>query len=269
MISTTRASLRGGGGGEEPLLRLPGAGGRAPGTVSGVPSLVPPHEGSRLLFPTAGVFRVRQVDAIISTGDGGEFHPPPWTCAVRALGHTFGHVGATIGFMPKCHFTARGHRLLFPPTVKGDYSYQTLALVNDGDTAVGFEFPSKRVSDVAIELGGSPFSCFPTKGVVDPRSFTLVTFRFDARDVEAHREILTCALNGSTENAVALDVRAQGHVPKLKVGFDNSFVFKPTCVGAVTARDVDVTNLSRINVLYEWDIPRSWRRPSRWSRTRG
>ena len=66
---------------------------------------------------------------------------PPWTCAVRALGHTFGHVGATIGFMPKCHFTARGHRLLFPPTVKGDYSYQTLALVNDGDTAVGFEFP--------------------------------------------------------------------------------------------------------------------------------
>ena len=180
---------------------------------------------------------------------------PPWTCAVRALGHTFGHVGATIGFMPKCHFTARGHRLLFPPTVKGDYSYQTLALVNDGDTAVGFEFPSKRVSDVAIELGGSPFSCFPTKGVVDPRSFTLVTFRFDARDVEAHREILTCALNGSTENAVALDVRAQGHVPKLKVGFDNSFVFKPTCVGAVTARDVDVTNLSRINVLYEWDIP--------------
>jgi hypothetical protein len=66
---------------------------------------------------------------------------------------------------------------------------------------------------------------------------------------------LVCALNGSTEHALALDARARGFFPKLRVGADDAFVFKPTCVGAVAARDVDVTNVSRINVLYEWSIP--------------
>ena len=181
---------------------------------------------------------------------------PPWTASVRALGHTFGHLGATMGFMPRCRFTARGNRLLFPPTVKGERSYQTLALVNDGDVSVGFEFPSKRVgSPEAAASADSRFAASPTKGVVGPKSFALITFRFDASDCEPQRELLVCALNGSSTHCLELDVRAQGHVPKLRVGSDDSFVFKPTCVGAVTARDVDVTNVSRINVLYEWAIP--------------
>jgi P pilus assembly chaperone PapD len=174
---------------------------------------------------------------------------PPWTCTVWAHGHTFG--GATEAFMPKCLFSSRGSRLMFPPTVRGDCSYQTLTLTNEGDTAVSFAFPAKRGGGGAASL----FSCFPSKGVVAPKSFGLVTFRFDAADTKPHHEALVCALNGSTDNSITLDVHAQGHVPRLKVGADNSFVFKPTCVGAVTARDVELTNLSRINVLYEWAIP--------------
>ena len=94
-----------------------------------------------------------------------------------------------------------------------------------------------------------------TKGVVGPNSFALITFRLDAFDCEPQRDLLVCAQTGSSTFCLELDVRAQGHVPKLRVGSDDSFVFKPTCVGAVTARDVDVTNVSRINVLYEWAIP--------------
>ena len=174
---------------------------------------------------------------------------PPWTSTVWAHGHTFG--GSTEAFMPKCSFSSRGSRLMFPPTVRGDCSYQTLTLTNEGDTAVSFEFPSKRGGG---ESDG-PFSCFPSKGVVAPKSFGLVTFRFDASDTKAHHEKLVCALNGSADNSIALDVHAQGHLPRVKIGADNSFVFKPTCVGAVTARDVELQNVSRINVLYEWAIP--------------
>jgi hypothetical protein len=70
---------------------------------------------------------------------------PPWTCTIRAHGHTYG--GSTETFMPKCAFSSRGSRLIFPPTVKGDCSYQTLTLANEGDTAVSFDFPAKRAQD--------------------------------------------------------------------------------------------------------------------------
>ena len=184
---------------------------------------------------------------------------PPWTSTVWAFGHTHGHAGAQLGFQPKCSFTARGSRLYFPPTVKGDYAFQTIALRNDGDTAVGFEFPAKALGsglEVDENTGySSPFSCHPSKGAVPPRSFTLVTFRFDATDTEPHREQMHCVLNGLPERAITLDVRARGHVPRVTVGDGNAFVFTPTCVGAAATREIEMRNASRINVLYEWAIP--------------
>ena len=184
---------------------------------------------------------------------------PPWTSTVWAFGHTHGHAGAQLGFQPKCSFTARGSRLYFPPTVKGDYAFQTIALRNDGDTAVGFEFPAKALGsglEVDEDTGySSPFSCHPSKGAVPPRSFTLVTFRFDATDTEPHREQMHCVLNGLPERAITLDVRARGHVPRVTVGDGNAFVFTPTCVGAAATREIEMRNASRINVLYEWAIP--------------
>ena len=184
---------------------------------------------------------------------------PPWTSTVWAFGHTHGHAGAQLGFQPKCSFTARGSRLYFPPTVKGDYAFQTIGLRNDGDTAVGFEFPAKALGsglEVDENTGyASPFSCHPSKGAVPPRSFTLVTFRFDATDTEPHREQMHCVLNGLPERAITLDVRARGHVPRVTVGDGNAFVFTPTCVGAAATREIEMRNASRINVLYEWAIP--------------
>ena len=184
---------------------------------------------------------------------------PPWTSTVWAFGHTHGHAGAQLGFQPKCSFTARGSRLYFPPTVKGDFAFQTIALRNDGDTAVGFEFPAKALGsglEVDEDTGySSPFSCHPSKGAVPPRSFTLVTFRFDATDTEPHREQMHCVLNGLPERAITLDVRARGHVPRVTVGDGDSFVFTPTCVGAAATREIEMRNASRINVLYEWAIP--------------
>ena len=184
---------------------------------------------------------------------------PPWTSTVWAFGHTHGHAGAQLGFQPKCSFTARGSRLYFPPTVKGDFAFQTIALRNDGDTAVGFEFPAKALGsglEVDENTGySSPFSCHPSKGAVPPRSFTLVTFRFDATDTEPHREQMHCVLNGLPERAITLDVRARGHVPRVTVGDGNAFVFTPTCVGAAATREIEMRNASRINVLYEWAIP--------------
>ena len=184
---------------------------------------------------------------------------PPWTSTVWAFGHTHGHAGAQLGFQPKCSFTARGSRLYFPPTVKGDYAFQTIGLRNDGDTAVGFEFPAKALGsglEVDENTGySSPFSCHPSKGAVPPRSFTLVTFRFDATDTEPHREQMHCVLNGLPERAITLDVRARGHVPRVTVGDGNAFVFTPTCVGAAATREIEMRNASRINVLYEWAIP--------------
>jgi len=290
---------------------------------------------------------------------------PPWCVHVRAMGHTFGQLGGSrIGFVPKVRFGVGNNALLFPPTVKGDVSYQTVALINDGDIDVGFEFPGKRlaprVGRVSLFGGGggntadalslgdggnddadedecsvatdradrdrrlpqhSPFACYPTKGVVNANSFTLITFRFDANDTSKKREPVVCVLNGDAEHALALDVRgtcfafpksslpvccpslsiycallvnltstrgsykyitsalfaeyklrtppetdtlfvsfkAVGFLPKLRIGAYDSFAFKPTCVGAVATREVDITNLSRINVLYEWAIPEKLR----------
>ena len=184
---------------------------------------------------------------------------PPWTSTVWAFGHTHGHSGAQLGFQPKCSFSARGSRLYFPPTVKGDFAFQTIALRNDGDTTVGFEFPAKSGPpglEIDEETGrSSPFSCHPSKGSVPPKSFTLVTFRFDAFDTEPHREQMHCVLNGLPERAITLDVRARGHTPRVTVGDANSFVFTPTCVGASATREIEMRNASRINVLYEWAIP--------------
>ena len=186
---------------------------------------------------------------------------PPWTTTLRANGHTFRDARAMFdAFMPKCHFSCRGGRLFFPPTVRGERAYLTVALINDGDTAVGFEFPTKRPDategeNASAAAAASPLRCFPSKGHVMPHSHALVTFRFDARDTRQHVESIACSLNGSEKNVLVLNARAQGFVPSLVVGDEDSFVFKPTCVGAITTRDVNVVNKSRIDILYEWAIP--------------
>ena len=204
-----------------------------------------------------------------------ETFTPPWTCAsVRAGAHLRATARRAIGFMPKCRFTAPRTPSAVPAHGGGRATRtRRVALINDGDVAVSFEFPDKRrgvdlvpTLDEDDELGGSPFSPLtPRRASCTPGRSPSSRSASTRGTSEPRREILVCALNGSTEHALALDVRARGHVPEARVGADNSFVFKPTCVGAVTARDVDVTNVSRINVLYEWDIPEKLASTIAWS----
>ena len=139
------------------------------------------------------MLRVRQGDAIVQAGDRDELHP---AVDQHGLGvwSTHGHQGAQLGFQPKCSFRRAGPAV-FPPTVKGDFAFQTIALRNDGDTTVGFEFPAKSGPpglEIDEETGRRRFVP-PSKGSVPPKSLTLVTFRFDATDTEPHREQMTAS----------------------------------------------------------------------------
>ena len=61
----------------------------------------------------------------------------PWSVSVTALGHTFQPAGSE-PFVPTVSFSS--HNLVFPGTTPGQPAYRTLAVRNDGDTPVMFNF---------------------------------------------------------------------------------------------------------------------------------
>ncbi|DBA87452.1 TPA: hypothetical protein ACH3X1_004491 [Trebouxia sp. C0004] len=168
---------------------------------------------------------------------------PPWTMPVQVVGNTFLHQQE----QPDTKMQLSSSLVSLAPCLPGQATYQTLMLMNHGDTAVQFDIQG---------LPQSPgLSCKPERGAVGPQSWQLLGLRFLSHQPGAHTARLTCLINSSQANAQPLVVQTLVCSPGMQLEPAGSLFFKPTCIGASSQRTLTMHNTARVPLVYQWKVP--------------
>ncbi|OWZ24517.1 putative membrane protein [Phytophthora megakarya] len=194
-------------------------------------------------FKTNRTFRLVNVDTFT----------PPWCMVVKACGNTFS--SPTDQFLPKISFRLMKNKVQFPPCYLGDSVFQTIMIENSSDTPALFTF---------VEDPAEVFSCKPTCGYIEAKSFHLVAIRFTPRNVRKYSYFLQCVVNNAREKPEVLELSAICALPQLsfqdiEVGqllrSEAKVYVKPTSVGLQSLRQIELINTSRVPLVYRWELP--------------
>ncbi|KAI8476927.1 MAG: hypothetical protein J3K34DRAFT_516186 [Monoraphidium minutum] len=173
---------------------------------------------------------------------------PPWTCALQVYGNTFsGPFSPEFG--PKARLAAPA--VAFPPLRPGQAGHQTAAILNYGDTPVAFEFATHGLPP-SLRLQ-------PAAGVVPPKSHALIALRYAPPAAPAALDVaVPLTFNRSPADTATLAVRGGAHEPALATSLapGNRLFLRPTCVGAASARAVEVVNAGRVAAGWRWAVSR-------------
>ena len=182
---------------------------------------------------------------------------PPWSRAVLLTGHTFGG-GRVPELSPKVELSP--WRVAFPPLRAGSAAHAVVAVVNRGDTPVAFALaPAGRGLPAGLAVT-------PPRGVVAPRSHALITLRYApacdaggaANTLPRLAATLAVVFNDSAADAGRLVVTGGVHEPVVTTSLapGNRLCLRPTCVGSVSTRTVQVVNAGRVAAAWRWTLSR-------------
>jgi len=146
-------------------------------------------------------------------------------------------------FIPKCTFSKE--RINFPGVLVGGTRYQTIKLSNSATTPLQFSFIPDKSGVYAFK---------PEMGTVRPKEFVLISVRFTPRSARLYSNIQKVRLNFA--HTQELELIGTGYHPTLSFGHDEEgFYLRPTCIGTISDKVLEVKNSSRIAVHYKWYVP--------------
>lgn len=188
---------------------------------------------------------------------------PPWTVAIRGVGHTMGSTRND----PRLDMSESNVR--FRACYPGDRSYQVAMLTNPGDTRISYKIlPPVDVAD----LGGSPdlgrltsvpFRAWPTQGTISPHQFHLVVLEFAPtfpRNESAFVANFQIVVDYNESHPKNLRVAGRAWEPRLSFCRGQPTVtFPPTCSGIASTMTCQIKNISEVPVSYECKIPSRYR----------
>lgn len=208
---------------------------------------------------------------------------PPWCVSIKVCGNTF--IGADSHYISQLVFhgprlifhtsmsqnmakssfsmSSANHRIHFPPCYLNDSVFQTILIENTGDTPALFQF-----SDDATGC----YFCKPNCGYISPRSIYLVQIRFSPVQLGTNKGFVHFTVNYSESTRTNVEMTGIGSIPKLifndhpddlgssHIDVDSSRVdakvyLKPTALGLSSVRCLQLFNVSRIPLVYGFDIP--------------
>ena len=127
--------------------------------------------------------------------------------------------------------------------------YQTLELVNRTDTPTYFKF-QKDMDQV--------FRVFPPNGIVEGKSFTIITFEFCPPLPKTYSQTLSCSLNHNMGNQLHIHLHGYSSEPKLSLTNEGKAYFPPTYIGVSSRQKVKIQNVSVIPVELEVQLPKKY-----------
>ncbi|KAG7385658.1 hypothetical protein PHYPSEUDO_001220 [Phytophthora pseudosyringae] len=178
---------------------------------------------------------------------------PPWCMVAKTCGNTFS--SPTEQFLPKISFRLMKNKVNFPPCYLGDSVFQTIMIENTSDTPALFAF---------VEDPSEVFSCKPTCGYIEAKSFHLVAIRFTPRSVRKYSYFLQCVVNNARAKPEALELSAICAQPQLSfqdieagqlLPSEAKVYVKPTSVGLQSLRQIELINTSRVPLVFRWELP--------------
>lgn len=172
---------------------------------------------------------------------------PPWTVTVRALGNTYPDTDA-FGLKP---IISPDRHIIFPSCLTNGAQYRCVKISNSGDIPMSFDV------DLAEQL--SVFQCHPAQGVIPPRSFDLIVFRFSPTQEKMYSDNVKIMINQSVSNFMMVTLIGTGYAPELRFENNDRLFFKPTHIAAEHERVMRMQNPSRVATNFEWKVPSKYR----------
>lgn len=165
----------------------------------------------------------------------------PLSLMLNVAGHTVPPYAEH--FIPKCTFSKE--RINFPGTLVSGARFQTIKVQNSATTPLQFAFlPDKS----------GIFTCKPSHGTIRPKQFCLVAIRFMPRSARLYEYRQQIRLNFS--HTQEMQLIGTGYQPDISFGNEeNGFYLRPTCVGGISEKTLELTNTTRIAVHYKWHVP--------------
>lgn len=188
---------------------------------------------------------------------------PPWTVAIKGVGHTMGVTRND----PRLDL-AEGH-IRFRACHPGERTYQVAMLTNPGDTTISYRFlPPFDATNQDYSASGLPdevpFRVWPTYGVIPPHQFHLVALEFAptrARNENAYVANFQIVVDYNEGHPKTLRVSGRAWEPKVTFCRGQSMVtFPPTCSGIASSMECMIRNVSEIPITYECRIPSRFRK---------
>lgn len=119
---------------------------------------------------------------------------PPLHGIVRCVGNSFGIPSSAYIPIMKLY---PSKNIVFAPSKIGESKYQTVELINDSDTPTYF-----RVSPDANKI----FRVFPKAGLIEGRSFQILTLEFTPKANKSYNSTIPIHLNGSNGNPLLISL---------------------------------------------------------------
>ena len=171
---------------------------------------------------------------------------PPLLCNIGCVGHSF--APGSQSFLPMVTFPY--DTISFLPCGPNESSYNTIEIINNGDTPVYYNFSSD-----SKEI----FRVHPSNDIIPGRSKYLVCIEFNPKSAREYQTIIMCTFNHSATNVKKILARGICDEPSLTTSSDGKLYFPPSYPGVSTKEKVRVRNNSLITMDIRCSVPQSKR----------
>jgi len=83
--------------------------------------------------------------------------------------------------------------------------------------------------------------------------------RYKPSTIGWSKTTLKCLYNNSSQECLDLQLSGQAYLPALTIentSLSGGLFFKPTSTGIVSTRELRLKNVSRVPVVFRWEIPK-------------
>lgn len=161
----------------------------------------------------------------------------PWCLTVNVMAHTFPNHKET--FIPVC--TWDHTTMVFPPvTSLADSVYRTCLLTNAGDNPIHYSF---QLDDSQV------FTSYPCAGLLRDK-YQIIVFKMNPMEIGVNKSKIKCTINDTEKFSQNFELVTSAEVPEVTLSPKDFVYFKPTCIGNVSQRTVEVKNVSRVSLRF-------------------
>ena len=168
---------------------------------------------------------------------------PSFSGYVKCIGHSFDLNYQT--FIPIVELQP-SKNVMFQSCGVDHVVYQTVELINKTDTPTYFQF-SPDVSQI--------FSIYPVQGLVQGKSFKILTIQFQPKETKIYQSQLVCSLNHNSSNKLTINCNGICGQPSLQIENQGKVYFPPAYAGLYSTQKVGLQNKSRVPVDVKLQIP--------------
>ncbi|KAL0272362.1 UNVERIFIED_CONTAM: hypothetical protein PYX00_005362 [Menopon gallinae] len=168
----------------------------------------------------------------------------PLTMPLYVIGHSF--PADSDGWLEQCEIEPK--EVEFPSCTPGEVLYTSIMLKRNGHLPVSYEFiPPKRTS-IKIKP--------PLGHITKSHQIAIVQFNSSNKPDGIHREEWKVAYNTSKKYYGNVIITARVENPAIIVDYDNKYRINPSLPGAVCKSPLTMRNPTRMELKYEFVIPR-------------